>query len=207
MSSNTPTESEPISNESVNTENAVAMVNGEEISRTQFEALKSQVIAQQGFDIASLDAEAESQLETQIVDELISQTLLRQAVDASGVVATQDDVDAQLEATVTQLGGEGAFNEALFAEGISEKEFRTQISAELAIQVYLEQELNPSSITVTDEEVEAAYAQVSAQNENVPSLEDVRPQIEQSVIQQKQQLLLAQLIDRLRTDADIEILL
>jgi parvulin-like peptidyl-prolyl isomerase len=199
--------SEPLSNEPANTEGAAAIVNGEEIARTQFETFKSQVIAQQGLDAAALDRDAENQLETQIVDELISQTLLRQAVDASGVVATQEDVDAQIEATAIQLGGEEAFNEALVAEGLSEEEFRTQISAELAVQMYLEQELSLSSITVTDEEVEAAYVQASAQSENVPPLEDVRPQIEQSIIQQKQQPLLAELIDRLRTEADIEILL
>lgn len=207
MSLNTPTQNEPAGNEEVTTGAAVATVNGEEISRTEFETFKSQVIMQQGLDTESLEAEIENQLETQIVDELISQALLQQAVESSEVVPAQEDIDAQIEATVTQLGGEEAFNEVLVAEGISEEELRAQISTELAVQAYLEQELDLSSITATDEEVEAAYAQASAQDENVPALEEIRPQIEQSIIQQKQQPLLAQLIDQLRAEADVEILL
>lgn len=207
MSLNTPTQNEPAGNEEVTTGAAVATVNGEEISRTEFETFKSQVIMQQGLDTESLEAEIENQLETQIVDELISQALLQQAVESSEAVPAQEDIDAQIEATVIQLGGEEAFNEVLVAEGISEEELRAQISTELAVQAYLEQELDLSSITATDEEVEAAYAQASAQDENVPALEEIRPQIEQSIIQQKQQPLLAQLIDQLRAEADVEILL
>ena len=203
-----PTDNEPAaSNEPANTEDIVAVVNGEEVSRTQFEAFKSQVIAQQGIDTASLDAETEGQLEAQIVDDLISQAVLRQAVAASGAAAPQEEVDARIEATKTQLGGEEAFGEVLAAEGLSEEGLRTQISSQLATQTYLEQELNLSSITASDEEVEAAYTQAATQDERIPPLEDVRPQVEQSVVQQKQQSVLAQFINQLRTEADIEVLL
>lgn len=194
-------------NELVSTGDAVAVVNGEEISRVDFEAFKSQVVAQQGIDIASLDAEIQSQFDAQIVDELIAQTLLQQAVKRSGVVASQEDVDAQIDATVARLGGDDAFEQALAAEELSEEEFRAQISSDLATRTYLEQELSLSSVTATNEEVEAAYAQAAAQNESIPQLEDVRPQVEQSLIQQKQQSLFVQFMERLRADVDVEVLL
>lgn len=206
ISSGPPTASDPS-----NSAGAVAIVNGEEISRTQLEVLKSQIALQQGADLSSLDEEAQSQLDRQIVDELVSQALLRQAVSASGVVVSQAEVDAQIDATITQLGGEEAFREALATEGISEEELREQLSADLTRQAYLEQELNLSSVTAIEEEVEAAYAQAvaqaSPQEEDIPPLADVQAQVEQSVIQQKQQSLLAQFIDQLRAEADIEILL
>lgn len=188
-------------------EDAIAIVNGEEISRESFETLKSQVIEQQGITVASLDAETQSQLDAQVVDQLVSQALLEQAVSASGVVASQEDIDAQVAATVAQFGGDEAFNEALAAEGLSEEEFRAEVGENIATQAYLEQELNLSTVSATDEEIETTYAQIADGNEGVPPLEDVRAQVEQSVIQQKQQALLSQLIERLRTEADIEILL
>lgn len=197
----------PFDRESVDTGDVVAIVNGEKISRANFEAFKSRVAAQQGFDIALLDAKTKSQFEAQVIDELIAQALLRQAVDESELTASQEEVDAQVDATVAQLGGEEAFQQALAAEGLSEEELRAQISANLATQAYLEQELNLSSIAATDEEVEAAYAQAAAQDETIPVLEDVREQVERLVIQQKQQALFTQFIQQLRAQADIEILI
>lgn len=202
MSSNTPN--------TVNQEDAgstVATVNGEEISRGEFEEFKTQIAAQQGIDFASLDAETRAQFEEQILNELINQTLLQQIVADAEITASSDDVDAQITAIITQVGGEEAFREALADQELSEEEFRTQISGDLAVQAYFEEQLNLSAITATDEEIEETYTQVAAQNEDLPLLEEVRAQVEQSVIQQKQQAALAEFVAELRQEADIEILL
>jgi parvulin-like peptidyl-prolyl isomerase len=186
---------------------AVATVNGEEISRGDFDDLKSQTLAQQGVDGASLDEEAQSQLDTQLIDRLVTRELLRQAIRVSGVVASQEDIDAEIRAVTAQFGGDEAFGKILATEGLSEEEFRIQVSMDLAIQAYLEQELNLSAVVATDEEIEKAYAEAVAQDENVPPLEDVRIQVEQLVIQQKQESLFDIRIADLRAEADIEVLL
>lgn len=194
----------------MDTENVVAVVNGEEIMRTELETIKTQAAQQQGVDFASLDAETQSQVESQILDELIAQVLLRQAVTASGIVATEEDIDAQVATVVSQLGGQEAFGQALVTEGLSEEGFRSQVGADLAVQTYLEQELSLSSVTATNEEIEATYSQAAAQvtqGEEIPPLEEIRLQVEQTVVQQKRQIILAQFIETLKADADIEILL
>lgn len=185
----------------------VAIVNNEEITNERFDALKTQFATQQGVDMASLDEATENQLETQVVDQLISQTLLEQAVDTADIEVSDEEVDEQVDLVVTQVGGQEAFEQALNTEGLSEDEFRAQLVSDLATQTYLEGELDFSSITATEEEVEEAYNQTASQNPNIPSLEEVQGQLEQSVIQQKQQTLIAQHVEELRADADIEILL
>lgn len=192
-------------NKVVDIKDVVAVVNGEEISPNDLEIFKSQIIAQQNIDIASMDEEKRSQFETQIIESLVSQTLLQQAVNKSGIAISQEDIDTQINATITQLGGEEKFQQALDSQGLSKEAFRTQINADLATQTYLERELNFSSITATNEEIEALYAQAVTQNEDTPPLEDVRAQVEQSVIQQKQRSLFTQFVEELRTKADIEI--
>ncbi len=195
--------------ESANTEEegVVAVVNEEEVSKDDFETLKSRVAMQQGFDIASLDEETKKLFEQQIVDELVNQVLLEQVIDEMGVSVSQEEVDNRLADTKEQLGGEEAFEQALIAEGLSEEELRSQISLSLRTQAYLEEELDLSSVEATDEEVEALYAQEAAQSEDAPAFEDVRDQVEEMVIQQKQQALFEQFIQELRSEADIQILI
>lgn len=197
----------PFDREPVDGGDVIAVVNGKKLSRADFEEFKSQVAAQQGFDIASLDAETKSQFETQVIDELIARTLLQQAAYELGVTASPEEIVAQIEAITAQLGGEEVFQQALEEEGLSEEELRVQISADIVTQTYLERELNLSSVTAADEEVEAMYAQEAAQNENIPALEEVQDQVERMVIQQKQQNLVTQLIQQLRERGDIKILI
>lgn len=185
----------------------VAIVNGEEISREDFEDLRSQMATQQGLDLSSLDAEAKSQFEEQVVDELVIQELIEQKAGESGVTASQEEVTAQIEDTITQLGGEEAYQKALEEEGFSEEELQELIRTNLIIQTYFEEELDLSSVVVTEEEIEEFYEKEAAQNEEIPALEEIESQIEGMIIQQKQQELIAQFIEELREEADIEILM
>lgn len=188
------------------TGSAVAVVNGEELSRQNLEALEAQIAASQGVAIASLDAQTRTQLRAQAVETLVSQVLLRQAAESAGVVPTAAEVDAQVTLIKEQFESVEAFAAALAAQSITEAELRTQVSTELTTQAYLEQQLKLSALTATEEEVDAAYETLAAAEEDAPALEEVREQIENFVIQQKQQRLLEQLLQRLRAEAQIEIL-
>jgi len=185
----------------------VARVNGEDIIRTELENSEAQIAAQQGIDLASLDTAGREQLQAQALDGLIANTLIQQAAANSGIIATEADIDAQIELIKGQFPDDAQFQEALSGQGLSEADLREQVKGEVAIQAYLEQTLDLAAITVTDEEVNALYEQESAVTEDVPPLEDVRGQIESFVIQQKQQELFAAHIQELRSNADIEILI
>ena len=185
----------------------VARVNGEEITRTELENSEAQIAAQQGVDIASLDAANREQLQVQALDVLISNTLIQHAVASSGLTTSEADIDTQIETFKSQFPDDAQFQEALAGQGLSEADLREQVRGEMTTQAYLEQTLDLASVTVTEEEINALYEQEATITEDVPPLEDVRGQIEAFVIQQKQQELLAAHVQELRSAADIEILI
>jgi hypothetical protein len=190
-----------------NDSQTVATVNGEEITRGTLNTFKTNIIAQQGVDISMIDAETQAQLDAQLIHELIAQELVRQAVSASGIIASNEAVDSHIAAIVDQLGSEEAYDEALIVGDLSRDEFRLQVVQDLSTQAYFEQELQLSAVTATSEEIEESYAGAVAQSESIPPLDEIRSEVEQSVIQQKQQVLLGQHIEMLRENADVKILL
>lgn len=185
----------------------VAIVNGEEISRADFNTLQTQIAMQQGVDPSTLDAQMQAQLQTQAADVIVSQALLRQAAARAGITATEEAVNTQLETIKTQFGSEAAYEEAIATEGITEEELRAQIQTDLATRAYLEQELDLSSVTATDAEIQRLYEEAVAGAEDAPPLTEVHEQVEAMVIQQKQQQLVAGLLADLRAEADIEMLI
>lgn len=178
----------------------VATVNGEEITRSELDALRTQVATQQNTDPGTID-------EKQVLDTLIAQALIRQAAAQTDVTVSDEQVAAEVSSLTAQVGGEEAFTQAMAAQGITEDELRSQIRDQLITQAYLEQELELSQITATDEEVTTAYEEIATGGEEVPPLEEVRGQVEELVIQQKQQTEVDALIAQLRAEAEVEVLI
>lgn len=183
---------------------AVATVNGLVIPRSDFEELQTEYATQQGIDLAALDEASMKSLEGDIIDSLIAQALVDQAVEASGITVGDERIDAQMEVIRARFETQEEFEKALSDEGLSEDELRSQVHNDLAVEAYFEQELSLSTIAPTDDEVATTYQQMSGGGE-APPLEEVRSQVEQFFIQQKQQELIAGLIEKLRASADIEI--
>lgn len=186
-------------------ESVVAVVNGEEITRGDLSAVEAQIVASQGIDPSLLSASMRAQIESQAIETVVSQALLRQAAAEANVEVPEENVDIQIEAIKGQFDTEEAYQNALGSEGLTESELRSQIRTDLAVQSYLDAVLNLSAIEATEAEVEEAYNQV-ATGEGVPPLEEVYMQVESMVIQQKQQEVVGVHIDELRTTADIQIL-
>jgi hypothetical protein len=191
-----------------NTSDVVMIVNEEEILKSDFDHLLSQVAMQRGInDPTTIDQQIQEQLESQVLEMLISQTLLKQAVIDSGITVSETDVDVRLEAIRDQFESDEEYQQALITENLTEPELRNKIAGELSTEPYLEKELNLSVVNASESEVVQAYEQISSQNAEIAPLEDVYTQIEELVIQQKQQELIAQLVSELRADSEIEILI
>lgn len=186
---------------------AVAVVNGEEITSEQYKTLEDQVKAEQGtnFDLLSVDDKAK--LQTQIIDTLVSQALLRQAIAEAKITVTDEQVAEQMTTIKGQFADETAYAQALTAQSLTEDGLRDQVRTDLTTQTYLEQTLKFSAITVTDEEIVTAYEGIAASQENVPALEEAREQVRGLLVQQKQQELINAHIEQLRGQADIEVLI
>jgi peptidyl-prolyl cis-trans isomerase SurA len=186
----------------------IATVNGGQILGSDFERIYVQALAQQGIDPTTVDEQMKGQITSQVIDMLIAQNLLENEAEMSDIVITEEEVNQQIESIKNQFPSEENFQEALSEQGITEEELRAEISEEMIIEPYLEQELNLSCVTVTEEEVNQLYEEVvAASGEAAVSLEEVYEQLESMAIQQKIQGIVAEFVETLRSEAEIEILI
>lgn len=187
----------------------VARVNGEEVTRGELDARVLQTEQQlqaQGQGAQLEQEDAREQLEQQALEQLISQKLILQAAAEANITVSDEQVEQQFQQTVSQLGSGDALDQQLAQFGLTQETFRQSIRDQLTVQQYLAQTVDQSAITVSDEEIQATYDQISAQ-QDVPPLAEVRDQVEAQLRQQKQNTQINELVQNLRADADIEILL
>lgn len=188
----------------------VARVNGQPIQRAEFvDAYTSslqQSAAQPG---AQVDKE---QLKKQTVDNLVATELLMQEADRQKIEATDRDVDRAMTDLAEQNGMKSPDQlvTALKQQGLTEREVRDQVRAQVAIDRVISAEAGDT--TPTRAEVEQLYDQLVAQQEQaggagqeVPPLNQVRPQLEQQVASQKEAAAAQKLVTRLRGEADVTI--
>lgn len=188
--------------------NVVALVNKQQISRAEYDGryaqLASSIVAQ---GQSATSTEMQEKIKTQTLDNLITETLLLQTADKKGIKATEEQVNTAFTQNKAQFPDEAAFQKELVAQGLTETTFREFLTKNIAIRQYLTASVDLSSATTTKAEVKAFYDQAAAQNKNVPPLAQVRTQVENQIVQQKQQELVANFIKQLRASSTVEILL
>jgi len=137
---------------------------------------------------------------------LINTELLVQASKKSGIEVTQEDIDSEIASVKKQVGGEEVLSKRLSDVGMSEDEFRQEVSKQLMIQKYLLKNIDIDSTKATEDEINSAYKQASEVTDNIPPLSEIKDQIATKIATDKQQKLLNDLIEKLRSGASIEIL-
>lgn len=190
---------------------AVARVNGEEISQSEYDRSVAQitgVYATQGADPS--DPNVIAAVKEQALNTLINRRLMASAAMDANISVDDSEVEAEYQTVVTSLGSEEALATALSENNMDESNLRSEIRTDLLINKYLESKLGISSIAVTDEEIETAYetaASSSASTEEIPALADVRDLISNQLLSDKQQLAIKAELERLRQEASIEVLI
>jgi parvulin-like peptidyl-prolyl isomerase len=186
----------------------VAIVNDKEILGSDYNSALASAqgqMQQMGQDPTS--KEAAEQVKQQTIDSLVGQTLLLQEADKKSYKVSEADINKQLDEIKKQFKTEKEFEAALKKSGMDMKTLETQIADEIKLKKYVEKEFPASEIT--DEEIQKTYDQYAEQGkttgQEVPKLEEVKTQIEQSLQQQKQQEKLVQQVEKLKKNAKIEI--
>ncbi len=196
----------------------VAKVNGVAITQSEFDSqLAASITALKNQGVDTSASSSVQAIRTQVVNDLINNELVNQGVKAAGITATQQEVEAQFQAILTQLGGVDKLSEQLKAAGLTEAKLKENITKQIAAQKFLLANINASSTVVTDAEIKKFYDDaVKAQTEAnkklpkdqkpqpIPALKDVRAQIEQQLVGQKQQTQAAAFVQALRAKAQIE---
>ncbi len=197
---------------------AVAKVNGVDITQTDFDsqlAASITALKNQGVDVsASTTVETVRQ---QVLNDLINNELINQGVKASGITVTQQEIDTQYQAVITQLGGQDKLVEQLRLANLTDAKLKENISKQIAAQKFLLANISASSTEVTDAEIKKFYDDaVKAQEEAnkklpkdqkpqpIPTLKDVKAQIQQQLVAQKQQAQAASFVQALRAKAQVQ---
>lgn len=186
-------------------EASVAVVNGVEITKTQYDEQLALVISSyksQGVDTEN--AENKTQIEAQVLNDLINNELVTQGIAKAGITISADQVEQQYQLLVTQAGGVEKLNEQLTISNLTEAKLRENISRQLAVQAYLAANIDVSSATSTDAEAQAYYDTNIKGQENAPAFAEISTQIKQQIVADKQQALINNFLASLRSSATVE---
>lgn len=187
---------------------AVALVNDQKISRGTYDERYAQLAASittQGQSATT--TEMRETIKNQVLDNLITETLLLQAADKGGIKANTEEVDSLFEQNKSQFPDETAFEKALTDQGYTDKTFKEFLTRDNIIRQYLTANIDTSSATATEKEIKTLYDQAAANNKTIPPLSEVKTQVENQIIQLKRQQLIANFIQQLKASSTVETLL
>ena len=139
-------------------------INGETISREKLQAQVDHLINQRGLGSGGITQPAVyQQLRQEVIERLITQELLWQEAQRRGVIASDADVDEQLDNMQSGFDTERAFLFQIEAGGFTEKSYREDIRQQRSVQRMIAGEL-AREVAVSEEEIQAFY------NENIEQM-------------------------------------
>lgn len=190
----------------------VAEVNGEEVSKEEFETAYTGQFQQVAMQAQMSGQEVDqNELKQQLAEGLVGQKLLVQEVENQNLTASEEEVNQTLDEMAQQNGLESKdeFLAALNEQGMPEDEVMSEIETQVKVDQLVAEaagDTNP-----TDEELETVYEQVKAQQEQmggeeeIASFDELRPELEAQVKAQKEGEATQNLVAELREDADVTI--
>lgn len=195
----------------------VADVNGEEVTKDEFEVAYTSALSMysmQGMNLEEQDenGEMEAELKQAAADQLVGQELLIQEADEREYSADEQEVDDLIAEQKEQFESDDQYQQALEEQGYTEDEFRAEVEQSIKVEQLIEEE--SQDLEVTEEEIDEAVAQTEEQQaamaeqagEEAPEMpEPDREQIEEQLITQKQAESAQELIDQLREDGDVTV--
>ncbi len=186
----------------------VVIINDTTLTRAEFNRIRQQTVQQaQTMGMDMNDPQTREQINEQAMDTLINTELIRQAAAGAGVTADSAAIDMRFAEIVDMVGGPEALQASLEQLGLTEASLREDVEQELVVQEYLGTLAGPGDLTATEAEVQDLYDAFGGEEAGLPPLAEVRGEVEEQVIANKEQELITGLLEDLRVDAEIEILL
>jgi peptidyl-prolyl cis-trans isomerase C len=136
----------------------VATVNGVGIPRSDFEIVVQQTRQQYAAQGQQIPEAQLPQLQQNIIDQMVAEELLYQEGTRSGIEASSESVDQQLEQIKGQFQTEEQYSQALEQNGTSEEELREDIERSLVVQQTV-QAVTSDLGEVSEEDVETFYTE------------------------------------------------
>lgn len=181
-------------------------VNGVAIPKSTYDTQLATVIASyktQG--VNTEDATKLAEIKKQIIDGLVNNEILKQGIASAGIKIDPSEVEKKFQEVLTSAGGADKLKEALATNNLTEAQLRENISNQLATQAYLLKNVDISTATATDEEITTFYNEYKKANKDAPVLKDLKEQIRQQIITNKQNVLVNNFIASLREKSKVEV--
>ena len=131
----------------------LARVNGEVVSRAEFERAIRNVEARAGRQVP---AEQRDQVYRGILDQLVTFHVLEQEVKARNVTVTDQEIDARIEQVKKQFPSEEEFKKAMASRGMAIDDLRKETRAELGVSKMVEAAVKPL-VKVDESQVKDFY--------------------------------------------------
>ncbi len=131
----------------------VARVNGEEISKTEFDRAVAALEARNG---GPVPAEQRDQILRGVLDQIVSYRLLVQESQARKVAADDAEVDARMKEIQGQFPSEDAFKQMLTSRKTTIDQVRSDIRQDISVQKLIENEISAKA-AVKPEQVTDFY--------------------------------------------------
>lgn len=194
----------------------VAEVNGEEITKEDFEEIYTQQFQQQAMYAQMTGEEVnEDELKGQVVDSLVDQQVFFQEADKRFPEASQEGIDELFDDLIEQF--EAKSKEDLLKtykeNGVDEDELMENIELQVRINQLIEEDIG--EIKIKEDEIKEAYdAAVKEQEEankdaeepqEIPEFDEVKDMIENNLKEQKEAEALQVILDDLREKAEITV--
>ncbi len=176
----------------------LAKVNGEKITSEEVVTAQGN-IGQQGEEIS----------EKQALEQVINQKLVAQEIDKKGFSVSTKEAEAEIENQLSTQGlSKEEFKQQIKEQGSTYEDQIDLLKENMAIQNYIDAQIDEEELNVTEEETREFYENYSQQEgaEELPPLEEIESQIIASLKQQKQQQAINALIQELRAESEIEYL-
>lgn len=140
--------------------NTIVSVNGESITRGQYEtafnnAAKNTMFTQMGIDLKKdQNSFLHLMMKDRVINELIVKKLLDQEVKKRHIKVTQQDLDSQLKVIIDNVGSKEKFNKLLKENGVTTAQFKKDLTDEVKIQKLVE---SLSVASVSDKDAKKFY--------------------------------------------------
>lgn len=138
-------------------DDAVARVNGELVSRQEFDDVVESNIARYEYQSGqSFDAGQRPQLERQVLTGLITRTILEQEAADLGISVSDERFAETLDQFTEQFPNEEAYQLALEEQGFTEDEFEGELRRQMLIEELIRTQVY-DQIEISDEDLRSFY--------------------------------------------------
>ena len=133
----------------------LARVNGEPVERWEFDNAVKRLEARAG---GSIPAERRDEILRGVLDQLVAYHLLAQEARARKFTAADQDVDTRVAEIRKNFPDEGAFTQAIAAQGLTVDHLRAQTRTNLEVQKVIDAEVS-AKVSIQDADVSTFYQQ------------------------------------------------